>query len=186
MAGGRHQLVEGDSVGLVEDIRFPAHGINPPGAETDPIRDTSTGLLVFANAVTNVIVGVAQMPHGMKFGTLITPHVHIRAEVGTDPGAGPNNVTSWTFEYKFYNKDEVTPALFSSDPKSFTLPAHSGGQPVNYTGNFTPISSVGKTASSFLEWRISRLGGSDTYGGGVILLEFDVHYYHSSLGTFSS
>jgi hypothetical protein len=39
-----------------EDLRFSAVGINPPGAGTDPTRDTTDGRLIFAAAATNITV----------------------------------------------------------------------------------------------------------------------------------
>jgi len=43
----------------------------------------------------------------------------------------------------------------------------------------------GKTLSSMILWRISRIGGSgsDTYPSDARLLEFDIHYQIDSLGS---
>ena len=54
-----------------DDLRFPAQGINPAGAASPPTVDDTTfpGTLLFATNATNVIAGVAQLPHAWKRGT---------------------------------------------------------------------------------------------------------------------
>lgn len=184
MAGGTHLLAEGHSTGFVEDLRFPASSINPTGLTGAAGIDTNTGHLLFdGGSSVEMCAGVAQFPHGLKAGSLVTPHIHIRASVATDPATGGNNSVRFKLEYKWYNTNEVTPSSYSDDTKDFTLPNHSGGQPVNYMGNFTAISSTGKTASSIMEWRLTRLCTADTYPDDCVLLEFDIHYYHYRLGS---
>ena len=55
--------------GLWEDLRFPASGINPLGAASDPSRSNVTGMLEFSGTADNLIAGAAQMPHGWLEGS---------------------------------------------------------------------------------------------------------------------
>ena len=73
--------------GLWEDLHFPVQAINPPGAASDPDRDTGTGLLMFDAAATETVVGVGQMPHAWKSESSITFHCHCMSDAATDPRA---------------------------------------------------------------------------------------------------
>ena len=64
-----------------EDLRFPASGINPPGAAADPTVDTTDGRLIFSASLVNTIAMQAQMPH--QEGSAIKPHIHW-SSTGTD------------------------------------------------------------------------------------------------------
>ena len=170
----------GDFIGFQEDLRYPSNGINPPGAISDPGRNTTTGLLQFDASSTEIIAGVAQFPHGWAEGSSITPHIHIRGVDASDPGG--TQFTRWTLDYKWYNQTAVTPAAYTTDTQDFILPAHIGGVSVNLLAEFTAVSGSGKIYSSLFEWKLSRIGGSDTYVGDCVLLEFDIHYLHYRMG----
>jgi hypothetical protein len=73
--------------GLWKDLRFPAQGINPAGSAAPPEVSTTTGMLMFDKAGTEIIAGVAQMPHGWKSASNVSPHVHGMADVSTNPRA---------------------------------------------------------------------------------------------------
>lgn len=53
-----------------EDLRFPAAGINPPGAVADPTRDTTDGRLVFSASADNIMAIQAQMPQIVGFDNI--------------------------------------------------------------------------------------------------------------------
>ena len=59
-----------------DDLTFPATAINPPGAASDPGRETTTGLLLFDAAGVELIYCLAQMPHKWKEGTAIQLFQH--------------------------------------------------------------------------------------------------------------
>lgn len=167
------------------DLTFPAQAINPPGAASDPLRSSTTGLLEFSASVQNVITGVAQLPHGWKAGSGIRPHIHHRAAPGTDPAGGNPDVV-WQLEYKWYNNNDPVPATYSSDPKTFTLSNFSGGLQIADIDSFSEIDGTGMRDSSILEWRLSRMGtdGSDTYADVDVLLEFDIRVLMNGFGSF--
>ncbi len=166
-----------------DDLRFPAQGINPPGQVSDPDLEAATGMLLFDAAATNVIAGVAQMPHSWKEGTVIVPHVHWQK---TTSAAG--NVL-WRFEYDtIVNPGEVSPLTFANQIDATTPVV---GTPDNDTAGENLISSFGevdttdKIISTCIFWKLSRVGGdaADTYGAAARLVEFDIHYQLDSRGS---
>ncbi|MBK6848994.1 MAG: hypothetical protein IPG96_16160 [Proteobacteria bacterium] len=167
--------------GQTEDLRYPAQGINPPGAASDPARNASTGLLEFSASKTNVIAGVAQMPHGRMTDSDIVPHVHVYGM--TNPVA-PNDIARWQLSYRTANINAARPAAYTTVTADQVVAAHVGGQPIHQIVSFGPLSGVGIGLSACMEWVVSRLGadGADTYPGIVTLLEFDLHVEINSLG----
>jgi len=159
-----------------DDLRFPAAGINPPGAASDPARDTDDGRLVFSATLENIIAVQVQMPHQWKEGSTIHCHVHWGP---TTAGAG--NVR-WQLLYKVANINEAFPAGWS------TLVATVAASGVADQHQISPIGTIdmtGKTLSSMLLIKLSRLGadGLDTYAGTVKLNEFDIHFEIDGLGS---
>lgn len=166
-----------------EDLRFPAQGINPPGAASDPGVDPDTGLLVFSGLLDNVIVGVAQMPHAWRPGTSVVPHVHLRF-----PTSAAAN-TRWKFEYDLANRS----GDFANADGTYT--AHetmtvANPQNVNrhVSASFSALSLAGYRESTIILWKVSRLADSDaadTDTNDCLLLEFDFHYQINKTGTVS-
>jgi hypothetical protein len=159
-----------------DDLRFPATGINPPGAVSDPTQDTDDGLLVFSATATNTIAGLAQMPHAWAMGTAIYPHIHWMPS-STNVG----NVL-WRFEYKVVNYGAVMPGAYTSvdavDAAGGTANKHS-------ITAFGAVDMAGGTLSTCIAWKLSRIGGDvlDTFTGTAKLLEVDFHYQSDSLGS---
>lgn len=159
-----------------EDLRFPAAGINPPGAASDPARDTGDGRLSFSASATNIIAIQVQMPHDWLPGSAIEPHIHWSP---TDNNAG--NVY-WRLEYKIANISEAFPGSFT--PIN-TLAAASGTNDMHQIHDAGSISMSGKTISCMILILLSRIGGdgTDTYAGAAKLNEFDIHYQRNSFGS---
>ena len=151
-----------------DDLRFPAQGINPAGSAAPPGVNTTDGLLDFDHNATEIIAGVAQMPHAWD-GSNVRPHVHLLYRAAT---AG-NSV--WTFEYKIANVNANFPANYTSDTKTHTGPASAVKHEILA---FDEIDMTGFKDSCCILWRLSRIGGngSDTFGSDVALIEFDIHY----------
>lgn len=163
-----------------EDLRFPAQGINPPGAVSDPDVESTTGFLLFDPSGTEVIAGVAQMPHSWKEGTSIYPHVHW---CKTTSAAG--NVL-WQLDYEVVNNGSVATMAYGSQLQA---PAAASSTPDSNTANKVLISGFGEaamtgmTVSCLIIWKLSRIGGSDTYGADARLFELDFHYEIDSFGS---
>lgn len=174
-----------NSAGRWDDLRFPVTGITPPGAASDPARNTTTGLLEFSKSATNTIAGVVQLPHRWVAGSELRPHIHHSASTATDPAAG-NPYVVWQLEYRWYNANDVVPVSYTADAQVFLLADLVDGRPVAQAGVFTPIDGSGYRDSSILEWKLSRLGasGGDTYDDVDTLAEFDIHILQDSLGSW--
>lgn len=165
-----------------DDLRFPASGINPPGPENAPTRNTETGLLNFANNFINIVAIQVQMPHTWKIGTAIRPHVH-----WTKATAGAGNV-HWRMRYVLSdvggvvpNLDEepnwldaIRPAVFDDNTAAKHL-----------ISNFPAIDMTGHGLSVMVNMFLERVGNAetDTYSGAASLLEFDIHYEVDGFGS---
>lgn len=158
-----------------EDLRFPVTAINPPGAASDPDRDTTDGTLLFDDGSTEIIMGIAQMPHSWKSGT-ICPHVHWQA---TDGNTGD---VLWRLEYQSASIGGDFSGSWTTLDK---LAAAPGSANTHVMSEFAGINLTGLGLSGIVKWRISRIGGdaSDDYGADAKLLEFDFHYEIESVGS---
>jgi len=164
-----------------EDLRFPASSINPPGGIGGAAVDTADtpfiGTLLFDPASVEICVGQAQMPHGWKEGSYLSPHVHW-SPISTSTGS-----VVWRLSCETANVDEAYSGSYTyiSEVASYvdgTLNDH-------ILSDFSDLSMTGKTLSNITLWRISRMAtsGSDTYPQDARLLEFDIHYQIDSLGS---
>lgn len=164
-----------------DDLRFPAQGVNLPGAAADPARDPTTGLLVFSPLVDNVIAGVAQLPHAWLPGSDVRPHIHVR-----NPTAVAGQISRWVFAYDIANATEN----FSNAVGTYTaLPVVSvvnpGNTATHQLASLGTLPMVGFRESAIILWQLSRLAGTDVLDndGGITLLEFDIHYQVQKQGT---
>lgn len=165
-----------------DDLRFPGQGINPPGAASDPDIESATGLPLFDSNGTEILAGIAQLPHAWCEQSAIIPHVHWQK---TTSAAG--NVL-WQLDYEVVNNGEVATMAYGSQ---LQVSGPVAGTPDNDTANECLISSFGEVdmnrmrISSLLLWKLSRIGGdaADTYGADARLLEFDIHYKIDALGS---
>lgn len=160
-----------------EDLRFPVAGINPPGAASDPARNTTTGLLVFSASATNIIAIQVQMPHSWKIGSEISPHIHLWY-----PNANAGN-SVWTLQYQLAGIGDNFPNSFTTITETFAAPGVAQRHSLHAFDNIDMSSVTG--VSAMIVMLLSRIGGdgADTYGAALPLLEFDIHYQIDSLGS---
>ena len=162
-----------------DDLKFPAASANPPGLASDPDFDTTNGGYLFDAGSTELLFFAAQMPHAWKEGTGIHPHLHWQK---TTSASG--NVY-WQLDYKMAPIGEVMDSSFTT----LTTTSVVGSTPDTDTANkhlissFDEISMTGKGLSDMILIKLSRIGGSDTYGADARLLEFDIHYEINSFGS---
>jgi hypothetical protein len=164
-----------------EDLRFPAHAINPSGdtAAASIIIDQNglPGCLSFSGSAVNLVAGVCQMPHGWKAGTAIKPHIHWLKPTGS------SSAVSWTLETRVIGDPADVMGAWS-DPVAGTIAK--GTQTVSNNhllSSFGSLDMTGLDASAMLAWRLKRLGDTDADSNAVTLLEFDVHYQADKAGT---
>ena len=162
-----------------EDLRFPSQSIDPVGSTAPATRDNNDGTITFSASATNIIAGIAQMPHNWLRGSAIRPHIHWSP---TTTGSG--NVY-WRFEYEIVNFGDA----FTGYTTINTLDSADGTAEKHQMHNLysTEIAMTNFKESSIMKWRISRIGGdgTDTYSAVARLLEFDIHYRVGKPGTES-
>lgn len=163
-----------------EDLRFPAQGINPPGAVGDPSIDTTNGLLVFAGNADNLIAGIAQLPHAWAQGTALSPHVHLLA----DAAASGNQ--RWKIEWEFVPIGDTWDGSTYTGSEIVTFDSGSNQS----THKLVPFAdwdmSSFAAVSICVMWRVSRLASSDaadTDTTACTFLEFDIHYQTDGPGS---
>ena len=166
-----------------DDMKSPATAINPPGQVSDPDVETTSGLLLFAAAGTELVYIFDQLPHSWAEGTSISPHVHWSK---TTSAAGD---VAWNLKYKKAKLGEALDAAWT-DLGMVTEPV--AGTPDTDTADVQLLSSWGTQSftsdfniSDCILWELSRIGGdaSDTYGADARLFEFDVHIQMDSQGS---
>lgn len=164
-AGGLPQWGDGP---FWEDLTFPATGLNPPGAVSDPDRDPDDGTLLFDAGSTEIIVGVAQMRHRWIEGSTIHPHIHW-GPTSTNTG----NVL-WRLSYSIADVDGVFPAYETLDVTA----AAGGSDDAHLLTEFGEIDMTGFLISVNIKWKVARIGGdaADTYADDAKLYDFDIHY----------
>lgn len=159
-----------------DDFRFPASRLQVNPALLKPDFDFANVGLLFDAASTETVFCIAQMPHGWKEGSDIRPHIHWQP---TNTNTG--NVL-WKLEYKWANVGDVDPALWS---EVTVLATGAGVAGTNQIAAFPALSGVGKTLSSLLSMKVSRIGGdgTDTYDVDARMKEFDLHYQIDMAGS---
>lgn len=158
-----------------DDLRFPVQAINPPGAASDPDRDTGDGTFLFDNGSTEILMGIAQMPHSWKLESNINPHIHW-CPTNTDTGD-----VRWRFEYDIAKVNGTFAGAYTSIDVD---DAGDGTAEKHQRAYFAAVSMTGyDTISAIIKWKISRIGGSDTYNADARLLEFDIHYEMDTIGS---
>lgn len=163
-----------------DDLRFPAQGINPIGAASDPTIDTTTfpGTMLFSGTQENVIAGVAQMPHGWAVGDSIHPHIHWAK---TSAAVGD---AVWEFRYTIADIGEVFGAYSAWEPCTNPVP-HNDTAEKQVIAAFSFIDMSTFKESAIVLWQIRRnpAAVADNYAADARFYEFDIHYRKNKLGT---
>lgn len=161
---------------VFEDAQFPATAINPAGAPS-PMTFDPDNISFLANAsATQSIAIIAQMPHAWKIGSPIFPHIHWQPRT-TNVGNA-----FWRLEYKWVNIGDVESGSWTTLD---VLGSADGNVGKHLLTAWSSISGTGKTLSSMIKFKLSRIGGDvlDTYTGDALLLQFDFHYERDTLGS---
>lgn len=158
-----------------DDLTYPVTALNPLGAASDPTRSNVDGLLEFSATATNLIAGVAHMPHRKAIGTKIRPHIHWY------PATTSAGNVVWKLEYKLCGPSEDIPAAYTEQTITVAAP----GAVRHVLSAFTAFDPQENDLGLVMLWRLSRLGGdvADTYGGVARLMEFDIHFWQDSIGS---
>lgn len=164
-----------------DDLRFPAQGINPIGAASDPTVDTTLadfpGTLLFSGSAQNIIAGVAQMPHEWHAGTEIKPHIHWSKPTGS------SSAVTWEFYYRIMGNVGDTPGAWVGPLSAVRTIGDPATSNRHLLTSFPGIDMTGYQESVCLNWRVDRRGDTDADNNAVRLIEFDIHYRKNKSGT---
>lgn len=165
-----------------DDLRFPAQGINPAGAETAPTVDTATygGTLLFPTNATAVVAGVAQMPHAWQRGTSVNPHIHWAKTTSASGGV------VWQFRYAVASFGQAFGAYTEWEDAGETAPDNNTAHQ-HAIASWSEINLSTHKESCIILWQIRRKHdhASDTYAADARLFEFDIHYRIGKFGTLT-
>jgi len=163
-----------------DDLRFPAQGINPAGPAARPSVDSAAfpGTLLFSDTVSNLIAGVAQMPHAWSRGTEIHPHLHWSKTTGEAGGV------VWEWCYSIADVGGTFGAYSSWLPAESKVP-DSNTASKHALDVFPWLDMTGYKESTIICWQVRRNtdAAGDTYAAAARLFEFDFHYQSSKPGT---
>lgn len=146
------------------------------GVSSKPDFDFTEVGYAFDPDVNETIYITAQMPHAWAEGTDIKPHIHWMTQAAGD--------VVWQLEYRWTNVGEIAASGFTATTAWTPVFTWSSGMLHNITSLGT-IAGAGKTLSSMLQIKITRLAtdAADTYGIDALMIEFDLHYQSDGLGS---
>lgn len=163
-----------------DDLRFPAHGINPAGQTDAPAVDTATfpGTLLFSTSAVNLIAGVAQMPHDWARGSELRPHLHWAKSTSASGGV------VWEWCYAIADIGGTFGAYSAWIPATAVV-ADGNTANKHALDSFPSLAMTGYKESTMIAWQIRRntAATADNYGAVARLFEFDFHYQVGKLGT---
>ncbi len=163
-----------------DDLRFPSQSINPAGAAGPPTVDDTTypGTLLFDHASTDVIGGIAQMPHAWVEGSAVRPHVHWSKTTSASGGV------VWEFCYAIADVGETFGA-YSAWIAGTVGVADGDTAHKHAIDSFGEIAMTGKKGSTLIAWQLRRKhdATADNYGANTRFWEFDFHYRVWGLGS---
>ncbi|MCK5639920.1 MAG: hypothetical protein KAJ19_03955 [Gammaproteobacteria bacterium] len=156
-----------------DDLRFPATLIRQ-GATTKPDFDTTNlGLLFPQDDPTEIAYIIAQMPHAMKQGTALHPHVHYVQDEVEEP--------VFKMDYRIYDIGaDPTVGFITIEAVYFTETYVNGS--IHQLLEFPEISTSAIIGvSAIMDIKLYR--DDNVVAGDVLVKEFDFHYQLDSPGS---
>ena len=171
-----HELINKE--GRWDDLRFPLVGRRLDSAAGNlDYNYAEVGVDFAANsddADNESLIFVAQMPHAWEEGTEIYPHLHWKQ-------SQDNNV-AWQLKYRMYTNGEAVPTTWVTVPMSTLKYTYTTGT-LAQISTIPAIDMTGFSISTIIEFKLARIGASDSYTGNALATEFDVHYKTDSFGS---
>ena len=169
--------------GLWDDLRFPmntfSEAITGQEPNWQPFRGSCYAPFFEENAVQSATFA-AQMPHGWKIGTDITPHVHW--SVATTASGGD---VVWKLEYTLAERNAIFPTT-----TTIAVTAAIPTNPYEHATAFFPAIDMSGISgiSTMLSCRLFREGTNpnDDFDDGAAVLEVDFHYQLDELGSVTA
>lgn len=167
-----------------DDYVVPIVGANATGASAPALIKVnddgagSTGVFAynFIHTAEREVMFILQLPHRVKAGTSVKPHIHW--EAGT---AGAGNVI-WGLEYVISN---IGVAAGGTTIIKTAATATSGAVKTQQITGFPEIVGTNIKESTLINCRLFRDATNvlDTYAAGAIALNFDIHFRVEKLGS---
>jgi len=182
-----------NDINVYPDANSSAGNVPPTWARFQR-NGSSQGVFLwsFSNTTEQEVFFQVQLPHGYKEGTTLYPHVHWTT-FSTDP---TGSVVEWALEYtiiKIGGTFGSTTIISGSTP--IVAPTAAGQHSITPLGTITSGADPNDLKiSTVLVCRLFRnaVGNNaslhsgtdiDTYGAGVALLGFDIHYESDMTGS---
>jgi len=160
-----------------DDLRFPASALSPQNQNAAvPEYDTTNVGWLFDDSQTESITIIAQLPHAWREGSDVEAHVHWEQSA--------DDSVVWQLQYKWANVGGAVPGSWSTVKDSGNSQSYTSGTLHQLTGIGT-LDGTGKTLSSVIKMKLSRLGASsgDNHSGDILMTEFDIHYQIDGFGS---
>jgi hypothetical protein len=159
-----------------QDLRSPASSLRLGAGGAD----TVTGNLIFRSGQDDEVFDAFQMPHGFK-PDVVYPHVHWWK---TTSAAGTVN---WEARWVVADVGDVFDDISAESYVALDVEVADGDTARLHAVYGTSIDLTGYSDSCMILFALRRQSASsgDTYGADVHLLEIDLHYQISSLGSLT-
>ncbi len=156
-----------------DDLRFPATLVRL-GALSKPDFDyTNLGLLFPQDNANEIAYIIAQMPHAMKQGSALHPHIHYVQD--------EEELPVFKLAYRWYDIGADPTVAFTVITASEFARTYVSGA-IHQVVSFPTIPNPGISGvSSLLDLKLYR--DDDVVSGDVLVKEFDFHYQVDSLGS---
>lgn len=164
----RSQQQEGDPAANEgwEDLRFPATRIRQGATQKPDFDTTNMGLLFPQNDATEIAYIIAQLPHGTKSESSLSPHIHFVQDEATEP--------VFKIDYRWYKNGEDPTGSFTTLTIDNFIYTYTSGS-ILQIAEFPMIDGTGiDTVSSILDIKLYR--DDNVVTGDVLVKEFDLHY----------
>ena len=177
-------LVFNGNASTWEDIQVPGFSVITQGS-ADPdleIFKDNTRAYAFDDNTEQEVFFTVQLPHSMKQGSTIYPHVHFSTATG---GSG-TEVVRWVLEYFWANIDQVySGATASTAAGTETIASNAYTHQVTKSfDSITPGAGTQDKISSILICRLYRdVDVANDFTGDVYFLQFDIHYEKNTTGS---
>jgi len=173
-------LIFSGSATVWDDIFFPLVTAKQGQTDKPAFSPTEVAYLFPQDDTTEFMYIVGQLPHSMKVGSDLSPHVHWKQTQSGSP--------IFKMDYKWFPIGGSVPASWESHVMSTpAVPYTSGSVQQLSCGNRisgSALQSVSVGVSSIMLIKLYRDTGDD-YNANAVVYQFDIHFEKDSLGSHS-
>jgi len=131
----------------------------------------------FPNGSDKELYFEGQFPHARKYNSDVKFHVH------WNPATNAAGNVIWRLTYSVCELSGTWTSGSALADITVATPAVANKM---VSSNFATVTLAHTTPSANFYCKLQRMGGTDTYGAGVFLTGFDVHYQVDKLGDTTS